>query len=149
MAVIVAEYLGQRTDITTPDIEAVASRSGALCPFMDSSCAKVNKGQEPICSVYETNKGFWIVCEHRLCATKKTIPLSPYQKAILLQIAQQIFSPEVTVHDIVVKRSVAMPVTSGGDYVADYVNVTLFKSSGTGVVVRPFSKRIACCLPAM
>lgn len=123
MAVIVAEYLGQRTDISHPHIVPVEPRSGVNCPFMSSTCAKVNKAQEPVCSVRETHKGFWIVCEHRLCATKKTVPLSLYQQKTLLSIAQHIFAPNVTLRDIAVKRSVSMPVTSGGDYVADYVMV--------------------------
>jgi hypothetical protein len=123
MTITITEYLGQRTDVAIPLIQPAHDRTNALCPFMGRECAKVRKGQAPICSIHESVKGFWIVCEHRLCATTKSIPLSTYQQQILLEIAKVIFSPLVTPQEVAVKRSVSMPVTSGGEYHADYIMV--------------------------
>lgn len=102
MAVSVAEYLGQRTDIDTVNITPVPLRQDISCPFMDGKCSKVSKGLQPICSVRKRSGTMWIVCEHRLCATPKTkdlvgsrkrapSSLTEHQVNILWQIALTIY----------------------------------------------------------
>jgi hypothetical protein len=119
MAVSIAEYLGQRTDVANPIIPSKSSE--AICPFMHHSCTKLERGNKPICSVRKSDeeKSLWIVCEHRLCATKKTIkrdgkiqtiPLSDHQSDILLQVAKTIFSPTIKANEILVKREVPLRV---------------------------------------
>ncbi|MCP3777161.1 hypothetical protein [Paenibacillus sp. MZ03-122A] len=125
--VSVAEYLGQRTDIDHIKIEPAGERE--LCPFMDGRyCHK----KVPICSI--RNKGkLWIVCENRLCSSKKTLPdpinprrkiklpLSGYQKEVLLNIAKVSFSDELTFSDVAVKREVPLKANDQSDYSADFV----------------------------
>lgn len=126
----VAEYLGQRTDVAEPTI--VPAASDAMCPFMNSSCSKIAQGFKPVCSVRKKDGTLWLSCRNRLCSSKKTpvgatqkvkkqIPLSDYQKKILLEIAQTIFSSEVTFSDIAIKREVKIPIVENQSYSADYV----------------------------
>ncbi len=133
MSVKVAEYLGQRTDVNNPTI-APASR-GDMCPFMDAPCKKLvpQQLQKPICSVRKGDGQLWIVCEHRLCATKKTarragvrtprpIRLNEYQKNRIMEIARLIYGGAIGENDILLKREAPVPV--GGDnsnYKADFV----------------------------
>lgn len=142
MAVQIAEYLGQRTDVDSPLINPVAPKSGALCPFMDRACDKVSKANHPVCSVRKPNGSIWIVCEHRLCSTrqkeKRKVPsekdptrlvdkdvelaLVPHQIDILLKVAHVIYGPHVTIDHIGVRREVNIPLTEvGNSYHADYV----------------------------
>ncbi|MES2459617.1 MAG: hypothetical protein V4671_03480, partial [Armatimonadota bacterium] len=65
MGVIVEEYLGRRTDTTTPLIPVI-SKSGALCPFTSKKCIKVSKGQKPLCTLRLSTGEAWISCEFRL-----------------------------------------------------------------------------------
>ncbi|SDO58193.1 hypothetical protein SAMN04487897_11743 [Paenibacillus sp. yr247] len=125
--VTVAEYLGQRTDVD--DITLAPAVEGALCPFMDGrKCHK----KVPVCSI--RNKGkLWIVCENRLCSSKKTVPdsinpkkkiklpLSSYQKEVLMSIAKVSFSPELNESDVAVKREVPLKANDQSDYSADFV----------------------------
>lgn len=130
--VTVAEYLGQRTDVNNIKIEPAVE--GALCPFMDGrKCHK----KIPVCSI--RNKGkLWIVCENRLCSSKKTIPdpnnsnkqiklpLSSYQKRVLLDIAKIAFSPNLQFQDVAVKREVPLKANDQSNYSADFI-MTLFE----------------------
>lgn len=130
--VSVAEYLGQRTDID--DLQIEPAEPGSLCPFMEGrSCHK----RIPVCSI--RNKGkLWIVCENRLCSSKKTVsdpinpkkkvklPLSNYQKKVLLDIARVSFSPHLQFEHVAVKREVPLKANNQSDYSADFI-MTLFE----------------------
>jgi hypothetical protein len=143
MAVQVAEYLGQRTDIDSPQIHPVAKKSGARCPFMDRACDKVSKGNHPVCSVRKSNGSIWIVCEHRLCSTRQKekrlapskrdpskqvlrdepIGLVPHQVDILHKVAKVIYGSLIDPGDIGIRREVSIPISDDDDdkYHADYV----------------------------
>lgn len=136
MAVSVAEYLGQRTDIDDTNIKPVRLKSNILCPFMDGKCSKVSKGLQPVCSVRKKDGSMWIVCEHRLCATPKTktvllegdktkkvkSELCKHQKDILWKIASTVYRGEFDKSNIVVNREVPIPIEeTGGNYKADYI----------------------------
>ena len=119
MGVSVAEYLGQRTDVAAPNI--VPTLNKALCPFSaGNTCMKTGKGKNPICSVRKDDGTYWIVCENRLCTTKKDLPLCPHQQGILLDIAQHVFDPTITLDRVSVKREVKLRV-SNTEYKADYI----------------------------
>lgn len=120
MGVSVAEYLGQRTDVATPNIKPVTEK--AQCPFSSgNNCMKTGGKKNPICSVRKEDGTYWIVCENRLCTTKKDLPLCPHQQKILLDIAHHIYDPSVTADRIAVKREVQLKVSDITDYKADYV----------------------------
>lgn len=133
MGVSVAEYYGQRTDVETPVIQPAAippkkaERANwdgecPTCPFtLGNPCKKMNSGYEPVCSVRKTDGTLWINCSDRLCATKKDLPLSPYQSNILLQVGKHIFSPDIQADDICIKREERLSVIEGTNYNADYI----------------------------
>lgn len=134
MAVIVAEYLGVRTDTGIPITPiSIGKNSGAAgkpilpCPFKSSHCDKAKRGDKPVCSLRDsvTNE-LWIVCSHRLCATQKgsaksPIALNDHQKNILHAVAKEIMDPHIARTDVLVNREVQIPVTQDSDYSADYV----------------------------
>lgn len=74
-----------------------------------------------MCSVRKPDGTMWIVCSDRLCNTKKDIPLCDHQRQILLEIAKHIFSPDVTMADVCVKREERLNVVEGTKYNADYI----------------------------
>jgi hypothetical protein len=122
MGVTIAEYFGQRTDIESPVIQPVTADSrDRTCPFMNKECAKVSKGLKPVCSVRKRNGDIWIVCRDRLCSTNKNIPLTAYQKNILLSIAREVFSPNIQKEHIFIKRETNIPVVGSSSYHADYI----------------------------
>jgi len=133
MAVSIAEYLGQRTDVDAPTIEPC--NTPEQCPFMDRRCDKLNTAnpKPPICSVRKADGTIWITCEHRLCSTRtkrkdsnSTTPipigLVPHQTEILKQVANAIYRNDFEDSDIVVRRetSIALP-ESDNTYHADYI----------------------------
>ena len=140
MSVCVAEYLGQRTDVTTSMISPIiippktgsgsktkvnwnASTPCPICPFTNNMpCSKLYKGNEPICCVRKEDGTLWINCKDRLCSTK-TKDLSPYQSNILLQVGQHIFSNSLTYDDIRIKNEVPLQLSGNkkNDYYADFV----------------------------
>lgn len=134
MGVVVAEYLGVRTD-REHALDAIKvykggdgqGRLNVKCPFMEDFCVKARRGDKPICSLRDTaSYKLWVVCEHRLCATKKgsirnPVPLGGYQKEMLHSIAKEIYSPVIDRDDVLVKREVSVPVTATASYSADYV----------------------------
>lgn len=120
MGVSVAEYLGQRTDVDFPVITPV--RTKQPCPFSEgNNCMKSGKKKKPVCSVRKDDGTYWVVCQNRLCTTKKDIPLCLHQQAILLDIAKHIFSPTVTADQVFVKREVQLRVSDLTEYKADYI----------------------------
>lgn len=134
MAVIVAEYLGVRTDtgiqITPLNINKTSGASGKPiipCPFKNSHCDKAKRGDKPVCSLRDSATGeLWIVCSHRLCATQKgtlriPIHLNEHQKRLLHSVAKVIFDPNISREDVLVNREVPIPVSQDSDYSADYV----------------------------
>jgi len=135
MGVSVAEYLGQRTDVKSPTILPVrvstdkAERNelkhqGAIpyCPFVcGNMCKKIGSGYEPVCSVRKPDGTLWLNCSERLCATKKDLPLSPYQRSILLQAGRYIYNPFVTSEQVCVKREVRLSVIESTNYNADFI----------------------------
>lgn len=130
MAVVVAEYLGQRTD-TSRQIEPIRisktrgseEKPTKQCPFKNSHCDKAKRGDKPVCSIRDSETGkLWVVCEHRLCATNpKHSNLNEHQVSILHSIAKLIFGSAIPTQDVLVKREVPIKVTEDSDYSADYV----------------------------
>lgn len=135
MAVSIAEYLGQRTDVEET-ITPIVRGNQAQCPFMDRTCDKVSKNNHPVCCVRKQDNTIWIVCEHRLCSTrqKKTVivgertrqvdnVLVEHQRDILRTVARFIYQdPELQDSEIGVKREVNIPLPdSDNSYHADYV----------------------------
>ncbi|CAM4133031.1 Restriction endonuclease NotI [Yersinia frederiksenii] len=135
MAVSIAEYLGQRTDVEEAIVPIVRGTQ-VQCPFMDRTCDKVSKNNHPVCCVRKPDGTIWIVCEHRLCSTrqKKTAivggrtrqvdnVLVEHQKDILRKVAKLIYQdPELQDSEIGVKREVNIPLPdSDNSYHADYV----------------------------
>ncbi|MDQ0902756.1 hypothetical protein [Paenibacillus sp. V4I7] len=122
MGVSVAEYLGQRTDIDSYTIEP--AEAGAMCPFMNSYCSKLQQGYEPVCSVRKRTGEMWITCKNRLCATLKSVELHPHQIGMLTKIADAVYDPHhVASSDILVKREEPLKASSKANYNADYVMV--------------------------
>lgn len=121
MTVKIAEYLGQKTEIESPIIQP--AKKGAICPFMDDTCIKLDQGNKPICTVRKKNGDLWIVCRHRLCATKNKIPLIPYQKEVLMTVAKCLFGEDVTNNDIAIRREQSIPVVGKSKYHADYIMI--------------------------
>jgi len=120
LGVKVAEYLGQRTDIDTPTI--LPGNRGDLCPYMhNTTCDKLNRNNEPVCSVRRADGTLWITCASRLCATKKNIPLCTHQVSILHEIGKSIYDPEIQLSSICVKREERLTVVEGTNYNADYI----------------------------
>lgn len=140
MAVSVAEYLGQRTDILQPLIlpASIPENPGdnvAVCPFTSGNqCKKLKSKNEPVCSVRKSDGTLWINCSDRLCATKKDIPLCEHQKDVLLDIARHVFSPQILPEEICVKREVRLSVTDGTEYNADYI---LSTNTGRSIYAGP------------
>ncbi|EKB3108835.1 hypothetical protein ONY76_005302, partial [Escherichia coli] len=138
MAVSIAEYLGQRTDVDQ-QIVPVAKGTQIQCPFMDRTCDKASKVKNPtppVCSVRKPDGTVWIVCEHRLCSTrqKKTVIVNgrkkqienilvEHQRDILRKVAKLIYQdPELQDSEIGVRREVNIPLPdSDNSYHADYV----------------------------
>lgn len=133
MSVSVAEYIGQRTDIDSKQIEPVELGERVPCPFMDGHCSKLTKKLQPVCSVRKSDGTVWIVCEHRLCATPKTklmsdgkkrdkAQLTPHQVNVLWEIAKTVYRGDFKEHDIIVNREAPIPIEeTGGTYKADYI----------------------------
>jgi hypothetical protein len=135
MAVTVAEYLGQRTDVDSVNITPVSLGESVKCPFMDGTCSKLGKNLQPVCSVRKKNGTMWIVCEHRLCATPKTkkirlndkekrVPasLTKHQIDTLWKIANAVYRGDFDKSDIVVNREVPIPIEeTNSSYKADYI----------------------------
>lgn len=133
MAVVVAEYLGVRTDTGIPITPiSISKNTGGSkpilpCPFKNSHCDKAKRGDKPVCSLRDLATGeLWIVCSHRLCATQKgsvksPVPLTEHQKLLLHSVAKEIFEPSIARADVLVNREVQIPVTKDSDYSADYV----------------------------
>lgn len=120
MGVTVAEYFGQRTDLDTPII--VPKTEEDVCPFSSGNiCKKLKSHNPPVCSVRRSDGTLWIVCSDRLCNTKKRIPLCDHQVSILHKITQNLFSRDVELSDICVKREVRLNVVEGTKYNADYI----------------------------
>lgn len=134
MTIIVAEYLGVRTDkhhnitpIKISKSNTDPSKPILACPFKNSHCEKAKRGDKPICSVRDsaTNE-LWIVCPSRFCASMKgqknnPIPLNDYQKTTLHEVAKEIYGADIERHEVLVDREVPIPVTDTSDYSADYV----------------------------
>ncbi|MRT02713.1 NotI family restriction endonuclease [Ewingella americana] len=142
MAVWIAEYLGQRTDVDEP-IKPVLFGEDVRCPYMDRNCDKASKKNHPVCSVRKSNGTLWIVCEHRLCSTRKNKILAidgkrvkkdnvlvEHQKDILRKVAKLIYQDEYIMDsEIGVRREVNIPLPDDTEtepnksfsYHADYV----------------------------
>lgn len=134
MPVVVAEYLGVRTDRNYAIAPIAINKNGAAenkpvlpCPFKNSHCEKAKRGDKPVCSIRDVATGeLWIVCPSRLCATMKgpataPIPLNEHQKETLHCVAKEIYGLNITRADVLVDREVAIPITATSDYSADYI----------------------------
>ncbi len=119
--------------MSSPQIQSIYN-SGHLCPFMNAVCQKLSQGYKPVCAVRNTAGKLWIVCRHRLCATKKDLPLTDYQKRILHDVAKSIFSPTILPHEVLIKRESPMPIGGGSNYFADFVMAD-GRSNGTQKVI--------------
>lgn len=123
MAVKVAEYFGQKTNTDSPHIEPVLEN--ADCPFMNDTCVKLSQGHKPVCTVRRNDGDLWIVCRHRLCATKNNIELTDYQKEILFEVAKCTFGEDVLLEDIAIRREETIPVVERSNYHADYIMMNI------------------------
>lgn len=137
MGVSVAEYYGQRTDVTYPEIQPISVPEYGecpTCPFSSgNSCKKLKSGNQPVCSVRKSDGTLWLNCSERLCSTKKDQPLNEHQKNILLQVGRHIFAPDIQPSDICVKREERLTVVEGTKYNADYIiTTTTGRSSYSG-----------------
>lgn len=136
MAVKIAEYYGQRVDIDINELSPIDPNIPQPCPFMDSPCSKMSGRQKykPICSVRKPDNTLWIVCEHRLCSSRKnkkvvinnktvTRPSQyiQYQKDILHNIGKTVFGEESKEENIYVSREARVKVIGGSNYSADYL----------------------------
>ncbi len=137
MGVHVAEYFGQRTDVSSPIAPAYipTKKDDPLtpkCPFSSgNTCRKLKSKYEPVCSVRTDAGDMWIVCPERLCTTKKDLPLCAHQQEILTDIANHVFKPGMAPDDICVKREESLSVFGSGTYHADYIMTTKTGQSGT------------------
>lgn len=118
MAVRVAEYFGQKTENNPNALFPVFKGN---CPFMNDTCVKLSQGNKPVCTVRRNDGSVWIVCRHRLCATKNGIKLTDYQADILFDVAKCIYGSDVLKEDIAVKREATIPVVENSSYHADYI----------------------------
>lgn len=86
MGLQIAEYLGVRVGpgVPLPLVDS-STRPDVQCPFRAGTCSKTARGNVPVCSLRSSTSGqLWIVCEHRLCASRPTTgPLTAYQVAVL------------------------------------------------------------------
>lgn len=130
MGIYVAEYLGQRTDIDTPVITPVTHKMN--CPFTHNNpCIKSGRNRNPVCCVRKEDGTLWIVCQHRLCSTKKDLALCSHQTQILLDIACHLYNTDFNPKDIIVKREVPLKATGETEYKADYIMAFKKKDSHT------------------
>lgn len=133
MPVVVAEYLGVRTDkdhVIDPVIVSKKEDNAKpmlQCPFKNSHCEKARRGDKPVCSVRDvaTNE-LWIVCPSRLCATMKgsknnKVDLCEHQKMVLHDVAKEIYGDDILRNEVLVDREVPIPITDTSDYSADYI----------------------------
>ncbi len=130
----VAEYYGFRTDVDSPiapisipekNQSWIDENSIPVCPFSAGNvCKKAKSKNEPVCSVRNKDGDLWIACSERLCATKKDKPLCRHQQDILLDIARHIFSKDLSLDDVCVKREASLAVVDGTSYHADYIMTT-------------------------
>ncbi len=119
MAVRVAEYLGKSVAHYPTTIEPATGDE--QCPFMNSPCSKLAKGNKPVCSVQKADGENWIVCSHRLCSTLPKVPLTEYQRGVLTEVAQCTFGDTVNLSEVAIKKEVTIPVVGSSKYHADYV----------------------------
>jgi hypothetical protein len=119
MAVKVAEYFGQKTENNERLIQPVSTKEN--CPFMNDVCVKLAQGNKPVCSVRRNDGDLWIVCRHRLCATKNNIALTNYQNSVLFEVAKTVFGNDILEEDIAVRREETIPVVEKSKYHADYI----------------------------
>jgi hypothetical protein len=123
MAMIVAEYLGQRTDASekiTPHREPF-KEPFPQCPFNNLPCAKMAKktdAKHPVCSL-KRGRDIWIICEHRLISTSfdKATGLSEYQKHMLHSLARKVLSPTVAREQVIFKAEVRMASRHKADFI--------------------------------
>jgi hypothetical protein len=140
MPIVVAEYLGVKTDDPLNPPKAIDSKSkpNVGCPFRDGGCSKAAKGLTPVCSIKDAVSGqVWIVCEHRLCATQpRDAKLSKYQRSVLSEIGKLVF-PGVPNSEIAIRREARVRRTPGknrsDDSKADYLMVQVDTASGRQV----------------
>lgn len=126
MPLSVAEYLGQRTDVLSPDIIPTTIGEGTTptCPFSGVSCSKLasKNPKPPICTVRVTDKNDaskpFIVCSDRLIPAKARA-LSPAHIAALASVTGVLF-PSISTSDIGYRRQVGLSL-SKHRLVLDYV----------------------------
>jgi hypothetical protein len=109
MPLSIAEYLGYRTDVNSPNIipSVLGGATVPTCPFSGSPCIKLKSSRpsHPICSVRFNDKVF-IVCSNRLIpAQAQTI--SPSHTAALASIADTLF-PGVNAKNIGFRRQIGV-----------------------------------------
>jgi hypothetical protein len=124
LAIIVAEYLGQKLETEEhikpfahheEDGKGLQFEEKGTCPFIGQLCKKMDKKKNakfPVCSLRRSGE-LYIVCEHRLASTCKERggALSPYQSNMLLSLAREVFSPEITVEQLLFKSEVYIAST--------------------------------------
>jgi hypothetical protein len=123
MALSVAEYLAQRTDVDTPSIypTTLGERPAPMCPFVGTTCSKLDRTnpQQPVCTVRTPDGRPWIVCTNRLIPSK-TNTITPYHTAVLGGVAEILF-PGADPVDIGFKPQQGVTMDDGKRVVLDYV----------------------------
>jgi hypothetical protein len=126
LPIAIAEYLGERTDVSPPDIVPTVRGGSTIptCPFSGGPCIKLehNPPLQPVCSVRVYDKAIsgrpFIVCSNRLIpAQAKTFIAS--HKAALNAIAQNVF-PGVSANQVGFRRQVGVNTNPGRLYL-DYI----------------------------
>lgn len=122
MAVSVAEYLGQRTDVDQPSIlpTTIGARPAPTCPFVGAPCSKLNRSnaQQPVCTVRTSDGRPWVVCTDRLIPSRSK-SITPYHTAILGGVAERLF-PGADPIDIGFKAQQSITMDDGKRVVLDY-----------------------------
>jgi hypothetical protein len=134
MPLSIAEYLGYRTDIISPDIipSVLGGATVPTCPFSGSPCIKLKSSRpsHPICSV-RFNAQVFIVCSNRLIPAQAKA-ISPSHTAALASIAGTLF-PGVNAKNIGFRRQIGV-VGLYLDYVLT-VNPSINFSDGPSRVI--------------
>lgn len=109
MPLSIAEYLGYRTDVKSPNIipSVLGGSIIPTCPFSGDSCIKLKNSNpsHPICSV-RLNSQVFIVCSNRLIPAQAQA-LSPSHTAALASIADTLF-PGVNAKNIGFRRQIGV-----------------------------------------
>ncbi|MES2459618.1 MAG: hypothetical protein V4671_03485 [Armatimonadota bacterium] len=125
MPLLIAEYLGQRTDVDPPQEQITPASTSHIpnCPFMGVACTKIAQGYKPVCSVRVQSRYYsgqpFIVCSKRLLPSRMGA-LSPYQLKLLNAVAHHLL-PGVPDADVLCRPETGIVLGPGRRLYLDYV----------------------------